>query len=156
MFADAGLALQPHQGFPYAPVGAAVPRAGRRRIAVRSQATKPRKDTITMNLNNYICTGRLTRDPELRELANGTSVCELRVAVDGMARGRETGYINVSVFGPAGTAAATHLAKGWLVAVDGRLEYAQWDGKDGRRHDYTVIGNVEFLAAPRNSEVAAE
>jgi single-stranded DNA-binding protein len=43
------------------------------------------------------------------------------MAVDGMARGRETGYINVSVFGPQGQAAANHLAKGWLVAVDGRL-----------------------------------
>jgi len=108
-----------------------------------------------MNLNKYICTGRLTRDPELRELPNGTSVCELRLAVDGMARGRETGYINLSVFGPAGQAAANHLAKGWLVAVDGRLEYAEWDGKDGKRHDYTIVGNVEFLAAPRAAAIAA-
>jgi single-strand DNA-binding protein len=105
-----------------------------------------------MNLNKYICTGRLTRDPELRELPSGTSVCELRLAVDGMARGRETGYVNVSVFGPAGQAAANHLAKGWLVAVDGRLEYTEWDGKDGKRHDYTVVGNVEFLTAPRGSQ----
>jgi len=108
-----------------------------------------------MNLNKYICTGRLTKDPELRELPNGTSVCELRLAVDGMARGRETGYINLSVFGPAGQAAANHLAKGWLVAVDGRLEYAEWDGKDGKRHDYTIVGNVEFLAAPRAAAIAA-
>ncbi len=104
-----------------------------------------------MNLNKYVCTGRLTRNPELRELPNGTSVCELRIAVDGMARNRETGYINVSVFGPAGQAAANHLAKGWLVAVEGRLEYAEWDGKDGRRRDYSVVGNVEFLAAPRSA-----
>lgn len=102
-----------------------------------------------MNLNKYICTGRLTKDPELRELSTGGSVCELRIAVDGMARNRETGYVNVSVYGPAGQAAATHLAKGWLVAVDGRLEFAEWDGQHGRRHDYTVVGNVEFLAAPR-------
>lgn len=107
-----------------------------------------------MNLNKYICTGRLTKDPEVRELPNGTSVCELRLAVDGMARNRETGYVNVSVFGPAGLAAANHLAKGWLVAVDGRLEYAEWDGKDGKRHDYTVVGFVEFLTAPRG--VSAE
>ena len=106
----------------------------------------------TVNLNNYICTGRLTKDPELRELPDGTAVCELRVAVDGMARARETGYINVTVFGAAGKAAAEHLAKGWLVAVDGRLEYHQWDGQNGRRHDYQVIGNVEFLTAPRGEQ----
>jgi single-strand DNA-binding protein len=105
-----------------------------------------------VNINKYICTGRLTKDPELRELPNGTSVCELRVAVDGMGRNREVGFINVSVFGNGGEAAAKHLAKGWLVAVDGRLEFGEWDGKDGKRHDYTVVGNVEFLAAPRASE----
>jgi single-stranded DNA-binding protein len=42
-----------------------------------------------------------------------------------------------------------HLTKGWLVAVDGRLEFGEWDAKDGKRHDYTDVGNVEFLAAPR-------
>jgi single-strand DNA-binding protein len=107
-----------------------------------------------MNINKYICTGRLTKDPELRALPNGTSVSELRVAVDGMGRNREVGYINVSVFGNGGEAAAKHLVKGWLVAVDGRLEFGEWDSKDGKRHDYSVVGNVEFLAAPRVSEEA--
>lgn len=59
-----------------------------------------------------------------------------------MGRGRETGYINVAVFGAGGAAAAEHLAKGWLVAVDGRLEYREWDTDAGKRHDYTVVGNV--------------
>jgi single-strand DNA-binding protein len=108
-----------------------------------------------MNINKYICTGRLTKDPELRSLPNGTSVCELRVAVDGMGRNREVGYINVSVFGNGGDAAAKNLAGGWLVAVDGRIEFGAWDSKDGKRHDYTVVGNVEFLAAPRGIQEPA-
>ncbi len=108
-----------------------------------------------MNTNRIICTGRLTKDPELKELPNGTSVCELRLAVDGMGRGREAGYINVSVYGNGGQAAATHLAKGWLVAVDGRLEYGEWETENGRRHDYSVVGNVEFLAAPRSAGESA-
>jgi single-strand DNA-binding protein len=108
-----------------------------------------------MNINRITCTGRLTKDPELKQLTTDTTVCELRLAVDGMGRGRDTGYLNVSVFGNGGTAAAEHLTKGWLVAVDGRLEYREWDGENGRRHDYTVVGNVEFLAAPRNSEEQA-
>jgi len=103
-----------------------------------------------MNINKYICTGRLTKDPELRTLPSGTSVCELRLAVDQMGRAREVGYINVSVFGNGGEAAAKHLSKGWLVAVDGRLEFGEWDTPDGKRHDYSVVGNVEFLAAPRS------
>ena len=44
------------------------------------------------------------------------------------------------------------LAKGWLVAVAGRLAYHAWEADDGsRRHDYELVGNVEFLAAPRGN-----
>ncbi len=110
-----------------------------------------------MNINKIICTGRLTKDPELRKISEEMSVCQLRLAVDGMGRGREVGYINVSVFGKAGEACAEYLAKGWLVAVDGRLEYGQWETEGGeKRHDYTVVGNVEFLTAPRPVERPSE
>ncbi len=106
-----------------------------------------------MNINKIICTGRLTKDPELKALPSGTSVCELRLAVDGMGRGREVGYVNVAVFGAGGEAAAKVLSKGWLVAVDGRLEYGEWETEGGeKRHDYSVVGNVEFLTAPRPVE----
>jgi single-strand DNA-binding protein len=105
-----------------------------------------------MNINKCICTGRLTKDPELRKISEDMSVCQLRLAVDGMGRGREVGYINVSVFGKAGEAAAEYLAKGWLVAVDGRLEYGEWEAEETKRHDYSVVGNVEFLTAPKPTE----
>jgi len=102
-------------------------------------------------MNSITLTGRLTQDPEPRALPTGTSVCRLRLAVDGMGRGRdEVGYVNVSAFGNAGDAAARILTKGWLVAVDGRLQYGEWETDDGtKRHDYEIVGTVEFLAAPR-------
>jgi single-strand DNA-binding protein len=102
-----------------------------------------------MTINRYVCVGNLTRDPELRELPSGSTVCGLRVAVDGMGRGEDTGYIDVSVFGKPGEAAARYLSKGWLVGVDGRLEFGQWQTDTGeKRFDYSVIGSVEFLSAP--------
>ena len=103
-----------------------------------------------MNVNRYTCTGRLTRSPELRELPSGNSVCEMRVAVEAMGRGGEPGFITVSVYGRPGEAAAEHLDKGWLVAVDGRLVFGEWETSTGeKRREHAVIGNVEFLAAPR-------
>ena len=109
-----------------------------------------------MNINKCICTGRLTKDPVLRDISEEMKVCELRLAVDGMGRGREVGFINVSVFGKAGEAAAQYLSKGWLVAVDGRLEFGQWETDAGeKRHDYTLVGNVEFLTAPKPVEEPA-
>jgi single-strand DNA-binding protein len=63
----------------------------------------------------------------------------------------------VSVFGKAGEAAAEYLGKGWLVAVDGRIEFGQWETEGGeKRHDYSVVGNIEFLTAPRPVEESAK
>ena len=107
-------------------------------------------------MNHIQLTGRLVQDPELKALASGSSVCQLRLAVDGMAPGRETGYVNVSAFGAPGEAAARTLSKGWLVAVDGRLEQQSWEKDGQKRSSYAVIGNVEFLAAPRAQGNARE
>ena len=104
-------------------------------------------------MNSYQATARLTRDPELRELPSGDSVCEIRLAIDGMGRGgrNEVGYLDVSVYGKSGEAAHKVLSKGWLVAFDGRLEYHEWDGDNGKRHDVRGVGNVEFLTAPKGA-----
>ena len=105
-----------------------------------------------MNINKWIGTGRLTKDPELRELPNGTSVCELRIANDRMGRKDESGFISVDVYGKGAENSAKYLAQGSRVAIDARLEYHEWDGADGKRHDYRLVANtVEFLS-PRDSE----
>ena len=104
-------------------------------------------------MNSLNIVGRLTRDPELKQLPSGSSVCNLRLAVDGLAPNRETGFIDVATFGKPGEAAARVLAKGWLVSVSGRLEYHTWAADDGtNRHDYRIVGDVQFLAAPRGEE----
>jgi single-strand DNA-binding protein len=104
-------------------------------------------------VNSLNIVGRLTRDPELKQLPSGSSVCNLRLAVDGLAPNRETGFIDVATFGKPGEAAARVLAKGWLVSASGRLEHRTWTADDGtNRHDYRVIGDVQFLAAPRGED----
>ncbi len=106
-----------------------------------------------MSVNRFICTGNLTKDPVLRELPSGDSVCELRIAVDGMGGAEEPGFISVDVFGQGGLAAERYLSRGWLVAIDGRLQFGEWEDKEGtRRHEYKAIGNVEFLSPPRGLE----
>lgn len=109
-------------------------------------------------MNNYKATGRLVLDPELRALPDGTAVCKLRLAVKGLARGQdEVGYINATSFGAGADAAARVLSKGWLVAIDGRLEYHDWEAPEGgKRRDWEVIGHVEFLAAPRGEQLGCD
>jgi single-stranded DNA-binding protein len=42
-------------------------------------------------------------------------------------------YIDVASFGKPAEAAAKVLTRGWLVAVSGRLEYAEWETADGAK-----------------------
>ena len=107
------------------------------------------------NLNRVIITGNLTRDPELRSLPSGTSVCELRVAVNS-SRKDESGnwvdkpnYFNVKVWGAQGENCATYLSKGRPVAVDGRLDWREWEGQDGqKRQSVDIIADrVQFLGS---------
>jgi single-strand DNA-binding protein len=110
-------------------------------------------------MNIAAISGNLTRDPELRETTGGTPVCELRLAVDGMGRGGrdEVGYINVTSYGAGAEAAAKVLSKGWLVEiVNGRLEWHEWtDQHEQKRESYQVVGDIKFLAAPKDKSAAA-
>jgi single-strand DNA-binding protein len=101
--------------------------------------------------------GRLVRDPELGETTNGTPVCKIRVACDGGGRDMEAGYYDVVQYGNGGKAAAKTLTKGWLISATGRLEYREWPDNDTgkQRHDYTLIGQIEFLSAPLTDEEKA-
>jgi single-strand DNA-binding protein len=107
------------------------------------------------NINRVIITGNLTRDPELRSLPSGTSVCELRVAVNS-SRKDESGnwvdkpnYFNVKVWGAQGENCSTYLSKGRPVAVDGRLDWREWEDKDGnKRQSIDIIADrVQFLGS---------
>ncbi|MCA1688883.1 MAG: single-stranded DNA-binding protein [Actinobacteria bacterium] len=102
--------------------------------------------------------GNLTKDPELRALASGTSVCRLRIACNTRRRNAETGewdekpnYFDVSVFGASGEACGTFLEKGRPVAVDGRLEWHEWETADGQRRQTVevIADSVQFLGSHR-------
>jgi single-strand DNA-binding protein len=109
------------------------------------------------NVNVVVITGNLTRDPELRSTGGGMSVCELRVAVNSRRKDGSTGewvdkpnYFDVTVFGAQGENCANYLAKGRPVAVEGRLDWREWEAKDGsgKRQKVSIIANsVQFLGS---------
>jgi single-strand DNA-binding protein len=108
------------------------------------------------NINRVIITGNLTRDPELRSTGSGTSVCGLRVAVNTRRKDNASGewvdkpnYFDVTVWGAQGENCARFLAKGRPVAVDGRLEWREWQDKDGnKRQSIDIIADsVQFLGS---------
>jgi single-strand DNA-binding protein len=113
------------------------------------------------NINRVILTGNLTRDPELRSLPSGTSVCNLRVASNTRRKDSSTGewvdkpnYFDVTVWGAQGENCAQYLSKGRPLAVDGRLEWREWQDKDGnKRQSVDIIADsVQFLGSREGSE----
>lgn len=103
-------------------------------------------------MNTIQLTGRLVADPIFKQLDDNKHVTELRLAVEGMGRGgrNEAGYVNVASWDMTQRAADT-LGKGWLVAVEGRLQHDIYEKDGAKRSAYSVIGHVDFLARPRNS-----
>ena len=79
------------------------------------------------NINRVILTGNLTRDPELRALSSGSSVCKMRIAVNTRRKDGATGesqdkpnYFDVTVWGAQGENCANYLFKGRPVAIGRR------------------------------------
>ena len=111
----------------------------------------------TININRVTLTGNLTRDPELRTLQSGTSVCSLRVASNTRRKNSsgewedKPNYFDVTVWGAHGENCARFLTKGRSIAVDGRLDWREWEAKDGsgtRQAVEIVADTVQFLGAP--------
>lgn len=109
------------------------------------------------NVNVVVITGNLTRDPELRSTPTGTPVCKLRVAVNSRRKDGQTGewvdkpnYFDVTVWGAQGENCANYLSKGRPVAVEGRLDWREWEAQDGsgKRQSVEIIANsVQFLGS---------
>ncbi len=106
------------------------------------------------NINRVILTGNLTRDPELRSLPSGMSVCSLRIASNTRRKDGQSGewvdkpnYFDVTIWGRQGENAAQYLSKGRPVAIDGRLEWREWTAQDGgkRQSVEIVADSVQFL-----------
>ena len=106
------------------------------------------------NINRVVLVGNLTRDPELRHTGGGTPVCSLRIAVNTRRKDNATGewtdkpnYFDITVWGNQAESCNTYLAKGRPVAIDGRLEWREWEAQDGTKRQAVeiVADNVQFL-----------
>jgi single-strand DNA-binding protein len=119
-----------------------------------------------VNINRVVLTGNLTADPELRSTPAGTSFARLRLTVNTRRRNISTGtweekpnYFDVTVWGAQAENCKNYLSKGRPVAVDGRLEWREYEAKDGgRRQAVEIISeSVQFLGgvverSPESSE----
>ncbi len=104
------------------------------------------------NLIRVFMIGRLTKDPELRYLPNGTPKAELRLATSREWKDRngekqkDVCYIDIAVWSRQGEIVKQYLSKGRQIFVEGRLDFQEWESNGQRRSKHVIIADrVQFL-----------
>ena len=98
-----------------------------------------------MALNRIILFGRLTKDPEYKQLSSGASVCKFTVACDRgfvnkQTNERESDFIECQAWRGAADFAARWFHKGDAITVEGSLRNNNWTDNDGKKH-YSYISD---------------
>lgn len=104
-----------------------------------------------MNINRVTLTGNLTKDPETK-MVGENQLTKLRVAVNGRKKvegvwADDPNYFDVIIWGKQAENAAQYLSRGRGVAVDGRLNWREWETDDGsKRQSVEIVAqSVQFL-----------
>jgi len=105
------------------------------------------------NYNKVILLGNLTRDPQLSMLPSQTAVCEIGLAINRRYKGQdgqqqeEVCFIDCRAYGKQAETINQYLKRGAPVLIEGRLQFDQWEGKDGtkRGKHRVVVERCQFL-----------
>jgi len=107
---------------------------------------------MARSFNQVTLMGNLTRDPDLRQIPSGQSVCSFSLALNRSYKGSDgnwqdaTDYVDVVAWGPLGERVAQYVTKGRPVLVSGRLQSRQWEQDGQKRNKLEVVANdVTFL-----------
>jgi len=112
------------------------------------------------SLNKVMIIGNLTRDPELKQIPSGQSVCSFGVATNRVWNDKQgqkqesVEFHNVVVWARLAEICAQYLAKGRKVYIDGRLQTRDWEGQDGVRRYRTEIVAENMIMLDRAGAAA--
>src|SRR5829696_4741827 len=117
-------------------------------------------------INKVILLGRATRDTELRSTTGGTPVSNIRLATNRVTRSKDgelkesTQYHTVICWDRLAEQTGTHVTRGRLLYVEGRLESRSFTDKEGREREVTevVASDVQSPDGPgtKSTDLPAE
>lgn len=114
---------------------------------------------MARSFNQVILMGNLTRDPELRQIPSGQSVCSFSLALNRSYKGSDgqwqeaTDYVDVVAWGPLGERIAQYVTKGRPVLVNGRIQSRSWEQDGQKRSKVEVVAqDVTFLGGRGGGE----
>lgn len=98
-----------------------------------------------MTLNKVMIIGNMARNPELKTIPSGQSVCNFAVATNRQWTGQDgqkqeqVEFHNIVAWGKLAEICNQYLAKGRKVFIEGRLQTRDWEGQDGVKRYRTEI-----------------
>jgi single-strand DNA-binding protein len=110
---------------------------------------------MARSVNKVILIGNLGKDPELRYAPSGSAVASFSLATSEQWKDQEgnpqerTSWHNIVVWGKLAEIAAEYLKKGRKVYIEGRLQYRDYETKDGTRRYVTevVVNDLVMLGS---------
>ncbi len=104
-------------------------------------------------MNIIILKGRLTRNPEIKQTANGVAVCTFPIAVDRKFKKDETDFINCTAWRQTAKFIQKYFTKGQEICINGSLQVRKWEDKEGNARYTTdvIVDNAEFCGNKKDS-----
>lgn len=107
-------------------------------------------------MNRVFLIGRLVADPEIRYTQSGKCNASYRLAVERTYKSDgqpDADFITCVAWGKDGEFCSKYLHKGMKIAVEGRIQTRNYDGKDGRKVYLTevIVDRHEFCESKSNS-----
>lgn len=106
-------------------------------------------------LNSVILVGRLTSDPELKEVGKEGKVVNFTVAVPRSYKNEEgeheTDFIQCNVWNVIAENMSKYCHKGDLIGVNGTLQTSSYDDKEGNKRYKTDVrvDKITFLSSKK-------
>ncbi len=97
------------------------------------------------SLNRVTLLGNLTREPEVKQIPSGQSVCSFSIATNRAWTGTDgqkqeaSDFHNIVAWGKLAEICGQYLSKGKKIYVEGRLQTRDWEGTDGVKKYRTEI-----------------
>jgi len=115
-----------------------------------------------MNLNKVFLIGRLTRNPEVKNLPSGQTVCTFGLATSRMwtdnqnQKQEKTEFHNIVLWRRLAEIASQYLTKGSLVLIEGRIQTRSWQDTTGAKRYRTEIVADSMQLGPRTSSSSSQ
>lgn len=109
------------------------------------------------DINQFLCTGRLTRDAELTYNNSGTAFLNFSVAYSRSIKKNDqwedkSCFIEAVIFGKRGESLSQYLTKGQQITITGELDFERWE-KDGQKRSKhkLIVNDLRLMGGSPNN-----